>query len=168
MALEHIVASGRVDLEHLSSLIDGELDPHETAAVLEALCKDPELQHRWSDLQLVGDALRSTEVAACHVEGFCGRVRRALADEPTVLAPRRARPAARRYAIPGIAVAASIAAIALVAVPLLRSPASDAIALKQQPASTTPVVASAEDSAERAAPKAAAAKKKKKKKKKSV
>jgi negative regulator of sigma E activity len=126
MAAGHIAASGKVDLEHLSSLIDGELDERETAAVLDALCTDAELQRRWSDLQLVGDALRSTEVAACHVDGFCARVSKALTDEPTVLAPRPVRPAAvRRYAIPGFAVAASVAAIAFVAVPLLRAPATD-------------------------------------------
>ena len=68
--------------------------------MLDALCSDAELQRRWSDLQLAGDALRSTEVAACHVDGFCDRVRKSLANEPTVLAPRRlARPAWRRYSL---------------------------------------------------------------------
>ena len=74
MAVGHIAARGTVESEHLSSLIDGELDAEQAASVLDALCRDPELQRRWSDLQLVGDALRSTEVAACHVEGFCARV----------------------------------------------------------------------------------------------
>lgn len=142
MAAGHIATHGKVDLEHLSSLIDGELDPQEAAAVLDALCIDAELQRRWSDLQLVGDALRSTEVAACHVEGFCDRVRKSLAEEPTVLAPRRlARPAWRRYALPGLAVAASVAALAFVAVPMLRAPSPDVMAQKQVPA-TAPVVAS--------------------------
>jgi sigma-E factor negative regulatory protein RseA len=148
-----------VDIEHLSSLIDGELDAHEAAAVLDALCRDAELQRRWSDLQLVGDALRSTDVAACHVEGFCARVSKALANEPTILAPRPVRPAMRRYAIPGVAVAASAAAIAFIAVPLLRAPAADMTAEKRQPvAATAPVVARAEDpSDQQAALKAAAA-----------
>lgn len=142
MAARHIAADGKVDTEHLSSLIDGELDAHEAAAVLDALCRDAELQRRWSDLQLVGDALRSTEVAACHVDGFCDRVRTSLASEPTVLAPRRlARPAWRRYALPGLAVAASVAALAFVAVPMLRAPSPDVMAQKQVPA-TAPVVAS--------------------------
>lgn len=154
MAAGHIAARGKVDIEDLSSLIDGELDPHASAAVLDALCRDAELQRRWSDLQLVGDALRSTDVAACHVDGFCVRVRNALADEPTVLAPRAARPAAvRRYAIPGVAVAASVAAIAFVAVPLLRAPAADMTAQKQPaPAPiSAPMVARTDDSGARAA-----------------
>ena len=142
MAAGHIATSGKVDIEHLSSLIDGELDAQEAAAVFDALCSDAELQRRWSDLQLVGDALRSSEVAACHVDGFCDRVRTALASEPTVLAPRRrARPAWQRYLLPGAAVAASVAAIAFVAVPLLRPPSPDMMAQKQLPA-TAPVAAS--------------------------
>ena len=73
----------------LSTLEDTELfrqlHPEFTAAaVLDALCRDAELQRRWSDLQLVGDALRSTEVAACHVDGFCDRVRKSLRN---ILAP---------------------------------------------------------------------------------
>ena len=142
MAVGHIATNGKVDFEHLSSLIDGELDPDEAAAVLDALCRDPELQRHWSELQLVGDALRSAEVAACHEDGFRERVRAALASEPTVLAPRRSpRPAWRRYSMPGLAVAASVAALAFVAVPLMQSPSPDVTA--QRPlAPTAPVVAS--------------------------
>ena len=158
MAAGYVAARGKVDIEHLSSLIDGELDAHETAAVLDALCRDAELQRRWSDLQLVGDALRSTEVAACHVDGFCGRVQRALADEPTILAPRPRRSSMRRYAIPGFAVAASVAAIAFVAVPLLRAPSPEMTAQKQAPTPVSaPVVADAEAEAVQAASRAASA-----------
>jgi len=142
MAVRNIATNGKVDFEHLSALIDGELDAHEAAAVLDALCRDPVLQRHWSELQLVGDALRSAEVAACQEGGFCDRVRKALASEPTVLAPRRrARPAWRRYSVSGLAVAASVAAIAFVAVPIMRAPTPDVIAQKQPPASA-PVVAS--------------------------
>jgi sigma-E factor negative regulatory protein RseA len=156
MAVGQRASLGKVDFEHLSSLVDGELDADQAAAVIEALCRDPDLQRRWSDLQLVGDALRSTEVAACHVEGFCLRVKRALAAEPTVLAPRGARSPVRRYAVPGIAVAASIAAIAFLAVPLLRAPAPELVAAKQAAPATAPVVATAEP-ATPSLPKAAAA-----------
>lgn len=144
MAVGHMAATGNLDTERLSALIDGELDAGEAARVLDALCSDPELQRRWSDLQLVGDAIRSTEVAACHVDGFCARVRVALRDEPTVLAPR-ARTPMKRYAVPGIALAASMAAIAFVAVPLLRAPAPELTAQSPAPAAATvPVVAAAD------------------------
>lgn len=158
MAAGHIATDGRVDIEHLSALIDGELDAREAAAVLDALCRDAELQRRWSDLQLVGDALRSTEVAACHVDGFCDRVRKSLANEPTVLAPRRlARPTWRRYSVPGLAIAASMAAIAFVAVPLMRAPAPDVMAQKQLPAMAPTVVSTAVLASSQAEAKAAAA-----------
>lgn len=141
MAARHIAVAGNVDIEQLSSLIDGELDPDRAAAVIDALCRDPELRRRWSDLQLVGDALRSTEVAACHAEGFCARVSQALASEPTVLAPRRQRSGVRRYVVPGAAIAASMAALAFVAVPLLREPATSVVAQRPEPAVTTETAA---------------------------
>src|SRR5512139_3723321 len=158
MAAGHIEARDKVDIEHLSSLIDGELDAHETAAVLDALCRDAELQRHWSDLQLVGDALRSAEVAACHEDGFCDRVRRSLASEPTVLAPRRRdRPAWHRYSVSGLAVAASVAAIAFVAVPLMRAPAPDVMAQKQLPATAPAIASTAAPASSQAESKAAAA-----------
>jgi sigma-E factor negative regulatory protein RseA len=123
MASGRDAKTGKPDIEHLSSLIDGELDAEQAAAVIEALCTDPGLKRRWSDLQLVGDALRSHETAACHVDGFCDRVRGALAGEPTVLAPARARSPLRRFIVPTAAIAASVAAIGFIAVPLLKSPA---------------------------------------------
>ena len=141
MAVEHNAAARRVDTEHLSALIDGELDAHESAAVLDALCRDAELQRRWSDLQLVGDALRSSEVATCHVEGFCARVSKAMASEPVVLAPRRSSPAVRRYALPGFAIAASVAAIAFVAVPLLRNQTPEMTAQRTPPVMAQPAQA---------------------------
>ena len=158
MAARHIATDGKLDTEQLSSLLDGELDAHEAAAVLDILCRDAELQRRWSDMQLVGDALRSTDVAACHAEGFCDRVRKALADEPTVIgAPRPARPAWRRYSVPGLAVAASVAAIAFVAVPLMRAPAPDVTAQKQLPATSSVVASTAAPASSQAEAKAAAA-----------
>lgn len=135
MAARNDVGTRAVDIEHLSSLIDGELAPERAAAVIDALCRDPQLQQRWSDLQLVGDALRSTDVAACHVEGFCDRVHRALADEPTVLAPKRQASLARRFLVPGVAIAASVAAIGFIAIPLLRAPAP-AVTAQNVPAAT--------------------------------
>jgi sigma-E factor negative regulatory protein RseA len=115
------------DWEALSCLADGELDSTAADAMLAALCRDPELRKEWITLHIVGDALRSSDVAAVHSDSFCERVRAALEREPTVLAPRAARPARARplraYLLPGAAVAASAAVIAFVAVPLLQAPA---------------------------------------------
>jgi len=121
--------------EQVSALIDGEMDRGEAEATIGRLCADPALLRQWHELHLVGDALRSNEVAACDVFQFCARVSAAIAQEPTVLAPR---PAAvlglRRFWVPGLAVAASVAAVSFIAVPLLRSPETASIAQAIAPA----------------------------------
>jgi sigma-E factor negative regulatory protein RseA len=118
-------AAARPDWEALSCLADGEIDDQAAAALLAALYRDSELRDEWAMLHIVGDALRSSEVAALHSGAFCTRVRAALEREPTVLAPRAARRwpvRLRAYLLPGAAIAASAAVIGFVAVPLLQSP----------------------------------------------
>lgn len=118
-------------LERLSALLDGEMDRAEADAAIAAVCASPALLRQWHELHRVGDALRSNEVAACDAESFCNRVRQALAAEPTVLAPRSSsasRIGLRRYWMPGLAIAASVAAVGFVAVPLLRTPDTNSLA----------------------------------------
>lgn len=119
-------ATAHPDWEALSCLADGELEGAAADALLTALCRDPALRREWITLHIVGDALRSGDVAAVHSDSFCERVRVALEGEPTVLAPRatqsgRSRPL-RAYLLPGVAIAASAAVIGFVAVPLLQAP----------------------------------------------
>lgn len=129
-------------IERISILLDGEIDRSEAAAAIAALCADPALRRHWHELHRVGDALRSEEVAALDAVDFCSRVAALIAAEPTVLAPRAAHSASgiRRYWMPGLAVAASAAAVAFVAVPLMRSPETVSVA-KSSPAPTVEVVA---------------------------
>ena len=117
-------------MERISILLDGEMDRAEAEAVIAALCVDPAYRRYWHELHRAGDALRSNEVAACDAAHFCARVTAALAGEPTVLAPRVAKNTSglRRYWMPGLAVAASVAAIGFIAVPLLRAPETTSIA----------------------------------------
>ena len=111
-------------IERISILLDGEMDRNDAAAAIAALCADPALRRHWHELHRVGDALRSEEVAALDAADFCSRVAASIAAEPTVLAPRAALAASgmRRYWMPGLAVAASAAAVAFIAVPLMRAP----------------------------------------------
>src|SRR5688572_12298983 len=111
-------------VERISILLDGELDRSEAAAAIAALCADPALRRHWHELHRVGDALRSEEVGALDALDFCSRVATLIAAEPTVLAPRAAHATSgmRRYWMPGLAVAASAAAVAFIAVPLMRAP----------------------------------------------
>lgn len=119
------VAAVRPECELLSRLMDGELSPDEAKRLLESLCADTQLRSQWAAYHVVGDALRSHEVAAEHSAAFCSRVADAISREPTVLAPRGATGGLplRRYLAPGLAVAASVVVIGFVAVPLMRTTA---------------------------------------------
>lgn len=123
-------------IERISVLLDGEMDRTEAVPVIAALCADPALRRQWHELHRAGDALRSDEVAACDAEAFCARVAAAISAEPTVLAPRAAHTASglRRYWMPGVAVAASAAAVAFIAVPLMRAPETVSVAKNSPPA----------------------------------
>lgn len=113
---------GTSTTERISVLLDGEMDRVEAESVIGSVCSDAALLRQWHELHRAGDALRSHEVAACDAQGFCGRVMAAIAAEPTVLAPHSARASGlRRYWMPGAAVAASVAAVGFIALPLLRT-----------------------------------------------
>jgi|SRR5687768_2860288 len=128
-------------IERISILLDGEMDRSDAAAAIAALCADPALRRHWHELHRVGDALRSEEVAALDAADFCSRVTALIATEPTVLAPRAPLAASgmRRYWVPGLAVAASAAAVAFIAVPLMRTPETVSVAKSSPP--TVEVVA---------------------------
>lgn len=140
--------------ERISILLDGEMDRAEAEAAIAALCNDPGLRRQWHEFHRAGDAVRSHEVAACDAEDFYARVAAAIVAEPTVLAPRAASSAQkssglRRYWIPGAAVAASVAAVGFIAVPLLRAPETTSIASNVAPQA---VEVAADSSARKALP----------------
>lgn len=95
--------------EKLSAIIDGELEG-DIRAHLNHLRSDAELRAAWDAYHLIGDALRGhgcPEIAP--------RVISRLREEPTVLAPPRARSTARRIGWYGMYAAASLTAVAVVA-----------------------------------------------------
>ena len=128
-------------MERISVLLDGEMDRAEAAAAIAALSADAALRRHWHEWHVVGDALRSHEVAASDSKGFCVRLAAIIAAEPTVLAPRVLQTSSglRRYWMPSLAVAASAAAVAFIAVPLLRAPETVSIAKNATPAQVSPV-----------------------------
>ncbi len=114
-------AAGEDCREALSCLIDGELEHADCARMIERICGDRQVRDQWALLHAAGDALRSSEVAALHSSAFVERVAAALEREPAILAPRAlASGRLQRVIVPGAAVAAAAALLALVAVPLLR------------------------------------------------
>ena len=94
----------------ISALMDGELERHEAAALLEALRSEGEMRDAWRAYHLIGDAMHDTRLLSA---GFSGRVAARLAGEPTVMAPARLAPVERpRWQL--LSAAASVAAVAMV------------------------------------------------------
>lgn len=111
------------DAVAISCLLDGELDDAASEHALARLLSDTEAQLQWEIMHAIGDALRSSEVAAQHRAGFVMRCRARLSSEPTIIATRWAndrRKLVRRVVLPGAAVAAAAVMLAVVAVPQLR------------------------------------------------
>ena len=159
--------------QSLSALADGEVDASAAAALAAAWRDDATLRRRWHAYHLIGDALRSEELAAGDGDAaFLRRLRERLEREPVVLAPAaverpaevaaavavgagsvRVRPARLRRWAPPAAVAAGFVVVAG-ALTVLRTPGDPAapattapqLALALQapaPQATVPVVAAA-------------------------
>ena len=73
----------------LSALTDGEADAQATAGACTAWREEPAARAVWHQYQLIGDVLRSSELAspAARDAVFLSAVRARLAAEPVVLAP---------------------------------------------------------------------------------
>ncbi len=70
----------------LSSLTDGETKRSDTEACVAALKHDDALRQSWSEYHLIGDVMRGLTPAS---DDYMTRFSAQLANEPTVLAPRR-------------------------------------------------------------------------------
>lgn len=97
--------------DKISALVDGELERRETDAAFEALGAEGPARDTWRTYHLISDSMRDTRLLS---GGFAARVAAKLADEPTVLAPRR-RPILEQRRWQVLSAAASIAAVAFVA-----------------------------------------------------
>ena len=72
----------------ISTLIDDEVEAGELARLGQEIAGSGELRELYGRYQLIGDALRGEKVDPRYMQ-VADRVRAQLADEPTVLAPRR-------------------------------------------------------------------------------
>jgi len=94
--------------EDLSRLMDDDLPQTEVDRVL-TQCRRGEVLATWACYHVIGDSLRGSRAVS---PTLGGRIARALADEPTVLAPQRSP---RTPAMPwAFAAAATMAAVAVV------------------------------------------------------
>jgi sigma-E factor negative regulatory protein RseA len=124
------------DWAALSSMADGEGGPQAQERCLALWAGDAQARERWRDYQLIGDVLRSQELArdGSHDAAFVRALRTRLANEPVVLRPKTAPPAvarSRNWAVPMAAVA-GVAAVAGMVVVLRGVPDSGAPMVAQQ------------------------------------
>lgn len=74
--------------EALSALADGEAPSQDVARACAAWRDQPEAKAAWHDYQMIGDVMRSEDLAqASASEAFLSKFREKLAQEPVVLAP---------------------------------------------------------------------------------
>ena len=133
--------------EQLSALADGELD--DAAPLCAAWRSEIEVRQAWHAYHLIGDVLRSEDLAGAPARdaALLGRLRERLAGEPAVLAPEPLPAAAaqeRRWSLRA-AVAMTAGVVAVGGIYSLMRPVADptAIASSGQAPSATPVVADA-------------------------
>lgn len=128
--------------ERWSCLMDGEADADQIKACLDDWRASEGARADWGLWHAVGDALRSSEVASWHAEGFTARLSLALAAEPAIVAPRRrGLRVVRRVVLPGAAVAAAAAMLTVAVLPVLRG-ADDGVQMVQsKKLSPAPMVA---------------------------
>jgi sigma-E factor negative regulatory protein RseA len=81
--------NGPAAAEQLSALADGEIDGAAAGAACGAWKTDPELRRTWHAWHLIGDVLRSEDLASSaeRDQRFLLALRQRLAVEPVVLAP---------------------------------------------------------------------------------
>jgi sigma-E factor negative regulatory protein RseA len=102
--------------EQVSTFLDGELPDSESELLLKRLTRDADLRASFGRYALIGETLRGASRAPVS-RGFAARVNRAIDGEPGTAIPQVMRTARSRWWKPvaGAAVAASVAAVAVVA-----------------------------------------------------
>lgn len=101
-------------LEHLSSLMDGEINRDTGRFIIRRLGSDAEMRGTWARYHLVRDCLRFQEGSTSDRD-FCAGVREALENEPAA-SVRPIRAARWLKPVSGMAIAASVALMAIVTV----------------------------------------------------
>ena len=136
------------EYERLSALVDDEISEEEISMEINKLANNAVNRDTWSRYHLIGDAMRG-ETGSMYNPGLAQAISKQLEDEPVVLAPAAAskrRSGVKKRSFTGLAVAASLAAVAVVMAPQLINPeGSEAppanIAATQKPVTETLYVA---------------------------
>lgn len=130
--------------EQISAFLDGELPSSETELLLKRLTRDAELRESFGRYALVGEAMRGRGVARLS-RGFAARVNRAIDGEPApeLSSPRGAHGSRWWRPLSGVAAAAGVAAIAIVALQQHAVAPADMAARPAILGAAAPVVAAA-------------------------
>jgi sigma-E factor negative regulatory protein RseA len=109
--------------EKLSALVDNEISGHEISNEINKLKKDRASMDIWSRYHLIGDAMRN-ELGQIHDTNMAHSISQRLENEPVVLAPAALNRTGsnKKRTITGLAVAASLTALAVVMAPQLINP----------------------------------------------
>jgi len=99
-------------LQHVSSLLDGELRSKDSKQTIETLCDEGQAGKKLDRYALIGSALRD-ETVVVYEEGFLKKIQKALEEEPAVLAPIHVKKANNKPYV-GVAIAASFAFISMI------------------------------------------------------
>ncbi|MEW8286983.1 MAG: sigma-E factor negative regulatory protein [Candidatus Thiodiazotropha endolucinida] len=113
------------EFERLSALVDDEISEHEISGEINKLKNTQESQGIWSRYHLIGDAMRN-ELGQIHDPEMARCISQSIENEPIVLAPAALKPRSsnKKRAFTGLAVAASLTAVAVIMAPQLINPGS--------------------------------------------
>lgn len=111
--------------ERLSAFIDSEMSEFENRRFTPQMIEDEESRSTLARYQLIGDVMRAEEGTQVVRPNLVDAISSRLADEPTVLAPQRPATPTWVKAASGLAIAASVAMVAVLLAPkMLYSPES--------------------------------------------
>jgi len=105
--------------ERMSAMLDGELAPGQVDSLIRQINSDPELQKVWERYHVASAAMHGEQ--GRHRSGLSQRIIEQLRQQPVMLAPEPGVQPVRRWtqALAGLAIAASVAAVALFGLPSL-------------------------------------------------
>ena len=124
----------------ISAFMDGEIGGSHSNRVVEEMYRSPERRRTWSRFHLIGDAVRGTTASVPGADTIAARVSAQLAGERVVHAESRFRP---RIWTPlrGLALAASVAAVAILGIAVLDDGGDLQTASTTDPANQMPALA---------------------------
>ena len=111
--------------EQLSALVDNELEEQEQALLFRQVAGDAQLSQRLSRYQLISDTLQNG-LPSRFDSGFSGRVQAALREAPPVRSERSIL-ATWFKPVAGVALAASVAMVAVLTLQSVREDGADAV-----------------------------------------